>query len=273
MNIWQNILKTITFGLYNPSKKFEQEVLGEATSNLKNIESLRDDVSNLLREYNNEFKEKQQIVTDIDKVTDLVELEEQLQEQGKYVGMDEETKIKAIMSEARAAQAVKDLEQGVEFGGSVNYSSAEYEAYRIACYDKTMNGESLTSPRECSFKRLMEMTDDAENNPILNTWKEQTDTEKYIAMFLASDRATRQSDGTYLNKTSKEWEKIDKAREKKLRDMPKEELFEQGKSLEESLQERYIEIIQNKKEMQREGILGINSYNLSKFGISEGNER
>ena len=44
MKFWQKILNSITFGLYNPEKKFEQEVLGEATTNLEEIQKTEEHV-------------------------------------------------------------------------------------------------------------------------------------------------------------------------------------------------------------------------------------
>lgn len=311
MNMWQTILNAITFGAYNPDKKFEQEVLGEATTNLEQIESLRNDVSEATTEYEKYFpnednawnpfelydsypdmgididEETKEIKTNADKnatVSNLVELEEQLQEQGKYVGMDEKTRIKAVLAEGLATEASATLLDRLNVDGQ-SISESMLEAYKISAYQNYMD-KGLKSYNPPEARTIIDSVEEAMYNfggePLnslavtfmgsggyllgkIKGAKYMSDnqvdnksgrnqkivTEKYVSMILANDKATRQNDGTYLTKTSEEWAKMDEEKEQTLRNMPYEDLLTMGRELAEQLKNRYDELEADKGDNER----------------------
>lgn len=288
MNIWQEILRLLTFGLYNPEKKFEQEVLGEATTNLEEIENLRTDVENAVTEFNKYFPAEHNKFNKYElynaryllnayknsTVSKVIETEEELQKEGKYVGMDEETRIKAILSEGKAAQDAEWISIESKANGE-HVSENMLDAIKISRYQAYMNDEEIRENGRSFNEILSEESSVGESivngilggprilvngiqglaytglTPDVEAMRSQADTEKYIAMILADDRATRQNDGTHSTKTSEEWARIDTQRETELREMPQEELLAKGQALEESLQARYDELTASKEGNER----------------------
>lgn len=292
MSFFQNIQKfqNKLKNLFKPESKFEQEVLGEATTNLEKIENLeeiadlRTDVAEAVTEYDKYFPnednnwnnyelydidenldydiEKHEFINKNSTASRVVELEEQLQEQGKYIGMDEETRIKAVLAEGEAAGKASDLSSYLNYKGQ-SIDDDVLEAYKISFYQRSMDDEKAASTRgaETVFEnggileglnapRMLVTLIKGGIYGMSNSLEDiqnYSNTEKYVSMILANDKATRQYDGSYSTKTSEEWAKIDEEKEKELRDMPSEELFAMGQELEEQLRNRYNELTADKE--------------------------
>ena len=285
MNLFQKILNKIKFGKYNPDKEFEQQVLGEANTNLEEIESLRTEVANAVTEYDEYFPKEDykwnnyELYEESGKnntATKLVEMERELQEQGKYVGMDEETRIKAVLAEQNATEDAEFLIWNAK-DQSEYISSDVAEAYKISRYQKNIDGDTFD---EVGFKGILDYYDETiyedgkvdalefleamNDSPacwikamrsLITSGKfdkelDEIQAEGYISLIMADEKSTRQTDGTYLTKTSEEWAEIDKQREQELRDMPQEELMQKGSALQKSLENRYEELIANKEQEQ-----------------------
>lgn len=308
MNIWQKILQTITFGLYNPGKKFEQEVLGEATTNLEEIENSKAEVEKAVSEYDKYFPNKEnyyngyakydsknidtdsiidtgEIVNGYDKnrtVHNLIKNEEKLQEQGKYVGMDELTRINAVLAEGRATRYKSNLELSLRKDG-LAVDEDVMEAERISKYQYYMDNPDkyrveseydietgkYDEEQDLSFKSVVGRTlysfsSRKEFASVFMMGKDKLDseaskindnisnpyeidyTDEYVAVIIANDRATRQNDGTHETKTSAEWKKIDKNKEKELRNMSSEELESQYNTVYQQLIDRKRELMEDK---------------------------
>ncbi len=282
MNVFQKILKSITFGAYNPERKFENEVLNEVTGNLERIEGLRNNVEQSVGEYNKSFphdvnffegeyglkRDPYQNFELQAKIDNVIKNEEELQELGKYRGMDEQTRIKAILSEGESAKSMKMCDSFIKHSSGVNLSNKELEAYRISEYYSEMGGtkkeyKEVKNPSDSTGIDTVINMMDILTHPIstlksnvisaiesdkLDNINNEGDVEKYIAMIMANDRATRQNDGTEFTKTQKEWKKFDKDKEKTLREMPEVELISQGSELEKNLKERYEELMTDKED-------------------------
>lgn len=262
-------------GIKNKENEFEEDVILKANNNIEEINKLREDVEESVNEFNkyfpnktNDFNryEEYSVVSSV-AIDKVIESEEKLQKSGKYVGMDEKTRIKAVLAEGQSTESAEYLSiESKMYGQEVSeemlkaYKTSKYQTYMN---DKTENADGHNFMNgffddELTFENLVKgflgtdqiiidgIQSEIYKNSDLQADLEQVECEKYIALILANDKANRQNNGTYLTKSEEEWQTIDNITEEQLRNLPKSILISRGEHLQKKLEKRYNEITEEK---------------------------